>query len=303
VVQPTATEGRTAAVVRISRRGPVQSALTVSLAYSGTAGTGAWQSAPNAVTIPAGSASFDLVLTPRVQPGEQGVRTFFVAAATNATYAPVDSPAELALLDAPGKIVPEIVAWPVAEVATEGTLLADIELDGGEASVPGTFAFANDQIVPPVGQSLQQVLFTPADPAIYEELTLVVDVQVQAVPAGFEVWLGGEEPSPALVATYAIGGASSPAAGDGTAPVFAHTESDLSVTALVRTNDAALTVTGEAVGDLSDFADPGRVVTVPGSGQGVDQVGVPEGFERRVFRVGTEDAGQAFLRLRAVQAE
>jgi hypothetical protein len=87
------------------------------------------------------------------------------------------------------------------------------------------------------------------------------------------------------------------------APVFAHTESDLSVTALVRTNDAALTVTGEAVGDLSDFADPVRVVTVPGSGQGVDQAGVPEGFERRVFRVGTEGAGQAFLRLRAVQAE
>ena len=302
-VQPTATEGITAAVVRISRRGPVQSALTVGLTYGGTAGTGAWLTAPSTVTIPVGAASFDLVLNPQTQAGQQGVRTFSVTVATNSAYAPVDGPAEVALLDAPGKIVPSIVAWPVAEPAIEGTPLADIALEGGSASVPGVFAFANGQIVPPVGDSLQQVLFTPADTASYESVTLVVGVQVEAAPTGFEVWLGGQEPTPALVEAYAIGGASGPAAADAVAPVFTYGANGLSVTALVRTNDAGLTVTGEAVGDLSDYADPARVVAVPGSGQGVDQSGVPPGFERRVFRVLPGGTGKAFLRLRAFLAE
>jgi len=303
VVQPTATEGITAAVVRISRRGPVQSALTVALTYGGTAGLAAWQAAPGTVTIPAGAASFDLVLNPRTQAGQQGVRSFSVAVATNAAYAPVDPPAEVALLDAPGKIVPQIVTWPVAEVASEGTPLAEIALDGGAASVPGGFAFANGQIVPPVGDSLQQVVFTPADTTTYEKVTLVVGVRVEATPTGFEVWSGGQEPTPASVRSYAIGGASSPAAADGTAPVLAHTADALSVTAVVRTNDPSVTVTGEAVGDMADYADPARVVTVHGSGQGIDQSDVPAGFERRVFRVGTDGADQAFLRLRAVLAD
>jgi Endonuclease I len=99
-VQPEATEGGEPAVVRISRRGPLQGALTVGLSYSGTAGSAAWQEAPASVALPAGRAAVDLTLTPRSQPGEQGARTLLVAAATNPAYAPV-SAAEITLLDAP----------------------------------------------------------------------------------------------------------------------------------------------------------------------------------------------------------
>jgi len=99
-VQTEATEGSEPAVVRISRRGPVQGALVVGLSYGGNAGAEAWQVAPAAVSIPAGVAAVDLTLTPRSQPGEQGERTLLVAAATNPAYAPV-SAAEITLLDAP----------------------------------------------------------------------------------------------------------------------------------------------------------------------------------------------------------
>ena len=99
-VQPEATEGSEPAVVRISRRGPVQGALTIGMSYGGDAGAEAWQVAPAAVALPAGIAAVDLILTPRSQPGEQGARTLLVAAATNPAYAPV-SAAEITLLDAP----------------------------------------------------------------------------------------------------------------------------------------------------------------------------------------------------------
>ena len=99
-LQPEATEGGEPAVVRISRRGPVQGALTIGLSYGGSVGAEAWQVAPASVALPAGVAEVDLTLTPRSQPGEQGVRTLVVAAAANAAYAPV-SAAEITLLDAP----------------------------------------------------------------------------------------------------------------------------------------------------------------------------------------------------------
>ena len=99
-LQPETTEGGEPAVVRISRRGPVQGALTIGLIYGGNAGAEAWQTAPVAVAIPAGSAEIDLTLIPRSQPGEQGARTLQVAAAANPAYAPV-SAAEITLLDAP----------------------------------------------------------------------------------------------------------------------------------------------------------------------------------------------------------
>ena len=120
-VQAVATEGLEEAVVRISRRGPVTQSLTVPLVYDGTAEPGEWEETPSAVTIPAGAATIDLVLAGRPQSGEQGLRTLLVAAANSAAYAPVDGPAELALLDAPAKGVPQMVTWPVAGPATGGS--------------------------------------------------------------------------------------------------------------------------------------------------------------------------------------
>ncbi len=302
-VQAVATEGLEDAVVRISRRGPVTQPLTVPLVYDGTADPGEWEETPSAVTIPAGATTFDLVLAARAQSGEQGLRTLLVAAGPSAAYAPVDGPAELALLDAPAKGVPQIVTWPVAGPATDGMTLAEITLTGGQASVPGTFAFAAGQIVPPVGSSLQQVVFTPTNTAAYETLTLVVEVQVDPQPAdGFVEWLQGEEPSPDTLHAYAIGGASGPSSGDGQMPSTGLDNGFLVLEAVVRADDPALTVVAESSGNLAAGVWTVQGVAAAGAAEGVPQDGVPAGCERRVFSVpATGDA--RFLRLRAELAE
>lgn len=302
-VQAVATEGLEDAVVRISRRGPVTQPLTVPLVYGGTAEPDEWEETPAAVTIPAGAAAVDLVLAGRPQPGEQGLRTLLVAAATSASYAPVDGPAELALLDAPPKGVPQMVTWPVAGPATDGMTLAEVALTGGQASVPGTFAFAAGQIVPPVGSSWQQVVFTPTDTAAYETLTLVVEVLVDPQPAdGFVEWLQGEEVSPAALEIYAIGGASSPSAGDGQMPSTGLGNGLLVLEAVVRTGDPALMVMAESSGNLAAGVWSGQGIVVKGAAEGVPQDGVPAGCERRRFNVpATGDA--RFLRLQVVLAE
>jgi endonuclease I len=302
-VQAVATEGLEEAVVRISRRGPVTQSLTVPLVYDGTAEPGEWEETPSAVTIPAGAAAVDLVLAGRPQSGEQGLRTLLVAAGNSASYAPVDGPAELALLDAPAKGVPQMVTWPVAGPATEGMTLSEITLTGGQASVPGTFAFATGQIVPPVGSSWQQVVFTPTNTAAYETLTLVVEVQVDPQPAdGFVDWLQGEESSPDTLNAYAIGGASGPSSGDGQPPRPGLADGFLLLEAVVRTDDPALTVMAESSGNLAAGVWSGQGILIQGAAEGVPQTGVPAGCERRVFRV-TATGDARFLRLQAVLAE
>jgi len=297
-VQAVATEGLDEAVVRISRRGPVAQSLSVPLVYDGTADPGQWEETPAAVTIPAGAAAVDLVLAARTQPGEQGLRTLRVAAADNGSYSPVDGPAELALRDAPGKFVPQLVIWPVAGPATDGMTLAEIALAGGEASVPGTFAFAAGQIVPPVGLSSQQVLFTPTDTTAYESLTLVVAVQVNPQPnAGFVDWLQGGESSPEALLSYAIGGATSPTATDGVAPTSEVTLSNLSIIAIVRTNDANLAVVGQAASDLSTGFWSTNGVTKTSA---PDQSNVPSGTERQVFSIERGTNNRLFLRIESI---
>lgn len=297
-VQAVATEGLDEAVVRISRRGPVAQSLTVPLVYDGTADPGQWEETPAAVTIPAGAAAVDLVLAARTQPGEQGLRILRVAAADTGSYAPVDGPAELALRDAPDKVVPQLVIWPVAGPAIDGMTLAEIALTGGEASVAGTFAFATGQIVPPVGLSAQQVLFTPTDTAAYESLTLVVEVQVDPPPAaGFADWLQGGEASPDALYSYAIGGASGPAATDGQATRGQLGSDQLTLEVIVRTDDPALEVLAESCSDLAAGGWSAAEVVVAGAGDGVPQDGVPGGFERRLFSV-PSSGGARFLRLR-----
>ena len=302
-VQVAATEGLEEAVVRISRRGPVTQPLTVPLVYDGTADPGEWEETPAAVTIPAGAAAVDVFFAGRPQPGEQGQRTLLVAAGESSSYAPVDGPAELALLDAPGKGIPQIITWPVAGPATDGMTLSEITLTGGQASVPGTFAFDSGQIVPPLGSSWQQAVFTPTDTAAYETLTLVVEVLVDPQPAdGFVEWLQGEEASPEMLNVYAIGGASGPASGDGQPPRPGLSNGSLVMEAVVRADDPALTVVAESSGNLAAAVWSAQGITVEGVAQGIPQDGVPAGCERRVFKVSA--AGEArFLRLRAVLAE
>lgn len=81
------------------------------------------------------------------------------------------------------------------------------------------------------------------------------------------------------------------------APVIGSTATTLSLTAVVRINDLALSIGAEAVTDLAGTWGTGGTVTVTDS---IDQSGVTVGItKRKVFTVDTTGASRKFLRLKA----
>jgi autotransporter-associated beta strand protein len=75
---------------------------------------------------------------------------------------------------------------------------------------------------------------------------------------------------------------------------------NLVITAIVRTdNPRKLTVVGQAVTDLANYASGSSIVTVLGSAVGVDQTSVPSGCQRQTFTVAQGEDMSKFLRLSA----
>jgi hypothetical protein len=124
-------------------------------------------------------------------------------------------------------------------------------------------------------------------------------LQLDIARSDYAAWSGepaGAPPSsPARLTAYAVGAASGPdSPGE---PALAQIDGGyLVLSALVRTDDPDLVVTGLAVQDLADFGGPSEV-TVPGE-RAADQTGVPEGHEHRLFRVPAGTSDRKFLRLR-----
>ena len=83
---------------------------------------------------------------------------------------------------------PTITTPPSATEITCGQTLASSTLDGGAASVPGTFAFTTPAIVPPIGTASHSVTFTPSDTTNYQTATTSVSVVVNVVQTTFEAW-------------------------------------------------------------------------------------------------------------------
>ena len=83
-----------------------------------------------------------------------------------------------------------------------------------------------------------------------------------------------------------------------TKPTTVLTGGNLVLTAIVRVDDAKLTVVGEVVTDLGNYASGAAVTTVNGSSAGVDQTGVPTGCQRQVFTVVQGSDLKKFLRLK-----
>ena len=83
-----------------------------------------------------------------------------------------------------------ITTPPTASGLVEGQTLEDSLLSGGTASVPGTFAWTDSSIIPPVGTTSYGVTFTPTDAANYNTATTSVSVTVvSAYQAGYSSWL------------------------------------------------------------------------------------------------------------------
>jgi hypothetical protein len=130
--------------------------------------------------------------------------------------------------------------------------------------------------------------------------TATVTIEVATAPVGstFAGWSGGATLDAANLAKYAIGGASSLSV-EGVQPTSALDGTSLSITAIVRTDDTTLTVVGQAVTNLADYASSELVVQVEGDATGIDQTDVPAGCTKKKFSVARGDAGKKFLRLKA----
>ncbi len=131
--------------------------------------------------------------------------------------------------------------------------------------------------------------------------TVTIEVAVAPVGSTFAVWSGGATLDAANLAKYAIGGAINLSV-EGVQPTSALDGTSLSITAIVRTDDTALSVVGQAVTNLLDYATPGLVVEVVGDATGIEQAGVPVGFTKKKFSVPRAGDGRKFLRLNATLA-
>jgi hypothetical protein len=88
-----------------------------------------------------------------------------------------------------------------------------------------------------------------------------------------------------------------------TKPTSAVTGGYLVITAIVRTDDSNLTVVGESVTNLGNYASGTSVVEVQGV-DAADQGGVPVGCKLRTFSVAIEGSvTKKFLRLKASLAQ
>ena len=118
------------------------------------------------------------------------------------------------------------------------------------------------------------------------------------VESTYAEWSGGAALDSAGLAKYAIGGASSLTANDGAKPTTALTGGFLVITAIVRTDNSDLTVVGQAVTDMANYAIGTGVTTVNGV-ETTDQKDVPTGHKRKTFSVAQGSDARKFMRLSA----
>lgn len=190
-----------------------------------------------------------------------------------------------------------VLEWPVAGDLVEGESLADSTLTDGVAAVGGTFGFADPEVIPAAGEASYPVIFTPDDTENYSAVTNMVPVLVRASGAlSYNAWLQGTLPTRENFGRYAIGGASDPMA-DGIAMSNTVTSSLISIIAIVRTNDAKLTVVGQAASDLSTSFWSTNGVTKTSA---PDQSNVPSGTARQIFSVERGTNANLFLRIESI---
>jgi len=86
------------------------------------------------------------------------------------------------------KATPTVSVWPTASAISYGQTLASSSLNGGTASVPGTFAFTAPSTLPGAGTASQSVTFTPTDAANYNTVSGSVVVTVNKATATVTNW-------------------------------------------------------------------------------------------------------------------
>jgi len=130
------------------------------------------------------------------------------------------------------------------------------------------------------------------------EKTFTITVADVVEGSTYTDWSGGSTLDSSGLAKYAIGGASSLTADDGVKPTSALTGGFLVITAIVRTDNSDLTVVGQAVTDLANYASNTSVTVVSGV-EVADQSDVPAGHKRKTFSIAQGTDARKFMRLSA----
>lgn len=128
-----------------------------------------------------------------------------------------------------------------------------------------------------------------------QPVNIAVAGTVTASGQTFANWSGGLSNTPTLQLQYAIGGASSPTATNGVPSVTTVTSNTLSITAVVRTNDPTLTVTGQTLTNLA--VGPWTTNDVTVTVVDPQPLNVPEGCQAQTFSTPRGTDGKKFLRL------
>lgn len=125
-----------------------------------------------------------------------------------------------------------------------------------------------------------------------QPVNIAVTGTVTASGETFSNWSGGAALTPALQLEYAIGGATSPNATNGVPSITTVTSNTLSITAVVRTNDPTLTVTGQTLVDLAVGPWSTNDVTMT-----PEVTAAPEGCQVQTFSTPRGQDSKKFLRL------
>jgi len=175
----------------------------------------------------------------------------------------------------------------------DSSFSSSVTLVQSGGTVSSTPVYVRIAATAPIGNPAGQVNLASTGAT---DQNIAVTGTVSGAGGGFTTWVAGGPTNAANVGKYAIGGATSPTADDGIASQTAVTSSNLSITAIVRTNDPNLDVFGEGITNLSlgSWSTNGVTMTIPG-----DQSGVPAGTERQIFSVPRTNNSQ-FLRLDAI---
>ncbi len=145
------------------------------------------------------------------------------AASENVTFTPADA-TDYNTLTAQvsvtvNKATPVVSSWPAASSISYGQTLVTSILNGGAASVPGTFAWTAPATSPIPGTSTQSVTFTPADSADENTVTGMVSITVNKLTPTVSTW-----PTASEITFGQTLGASTLSAGSASVPgVFAWT--------------------------------------------------------------------------------
>jgi len=129
------------------------------------------------------------------------------------------------------------------------------------------------------------------------EAALPVSVILTVSPGGtpYSTWNGGSSTVTSdLLMKYALGGAAGPTA-TGAPSSTSLTGTTFSMTALVRTDDLKLGIVPKATTSLGGAWD--YPVTTTGKNEGVNQLGVTTGWERKVFTVTRSANTKIFMKI------